>query len=125
MKRIFTSFLAGLEDYTINERGDIGSWVRLACIAGLCRIILGILENAAKYTTLEPPTPLSSYLPLDIYHATIGGVLKQGVERLDNVRLRAGHQFRSLLEIKPPDIPGGEAWQVRGSRVYAIDHLRL
>lgn len=33
--RIYNTFFTGLKDYTQDKRGDIGAWVREACVAGL------------------------------------------------------------------------------------------
>lgn len=35
IKQILECFLEGLKDYTSDSRGDIGAWVREACMIGL------------------------------------------------------------------------------------------
>ncbi|KAL1667009.1 armadillo-type protein [Schizophyllum commune] len=98
------ALLRGLEDYTMDERGDVGSWIRITSIQGLrdCAIML-----------LQRPNLLPSYLPPEVYHAAVAGILKQGVERLDNVRAEAGACMLGLLMITPPTeayaIEGGDA----------------
>ncbi|KAI5896933.1 ARM repeat-containing protein [Schizophyllum commune H4-8] len=98
------ALLRGLEDYTMDERGDVGSWIRISSIQGLrdCAIML-----------LQRPALLPSYLRPDVYHAAVAGILKQGVERLDNVRAEAGACMLGLLMISPPNeeyaIEGGDA----------------
>ncbi|KAL1728580.1 armadillo-type protein [Schizophyllum commune] len=95
------ALLRGLEDYTMDERGDVGSWIRISSIQGLrdCAIML-----------LQRPDLLPSYLPPEVYHAAVAGILKQGVERLDNVRAEAGACMLGLLMISPPT----EAYAIEG-----------
>lgn len=38
--RIYNTFFTGLKDYTQDKRGDIGAWVREACVAGLQVLLL-------------------------------------------------------------------------------------
>ena len=85
----------------MDERGDVGSWIRITSIQGLrdCAIML-----------LQRPNLLPSYLPPEVYHAAVAGILKQGVERLDNVRAEAGACMLGLLMITPPT----EAYAVEG-----------
>ncbi|ESK95003.1 tubulin folding cofactor d [Moniliophthora roreri MCA 2997] len=91
---LFDALQDGLRDYSVDERGDVGSWVRMACIRGLNTFVEILLVKADGLPNLE------GYLPLEKYHRAIGGILKQGVERLDNVRLEAGRAFENLLRIE-------------------------
>ncbi|KAL1744501.1 armadillo-type protein [Schizophyllum fasciatum] len=98
------ALIHGLEDYTMDERGDVGSWIRIASIQGLC---------ACAKMFLQRPALLPSYLPAETFHAAVAQILKQGVERLDNVRAEAGACVLSLLALTPPTeayaIDGGDA----------------
>ena len=125
MAQVYSVFLSGLEDYTVNERGDVGSWVRLACIQGLGSIIDALMQHAEKLASSNGETTehdnhdqgFAAFLPIEAYHTIIAGILKQGVERLDNVRLLAGKTFDRLLKTDPPrfsKIPRSEAWKVSG-----------
>ena len=100
VERIIRALLKGLEDYTIDERGDVGSWARLACIKGLGQIVLLFLA--------EDSVEIDKWLPSHTYHEIVAGILKQGVERLNNHRVEAGKQLVALLEA--PHKPGREAW---------------
>ncbi|KAI0732028.1 TBCD protein [Fomitopsis betulina] len=102
------AMLDGLTDYTSDERGDVGSWVRIACIKGLTVFSEILLPAASNLDSL------TDYLPSVKYHDTIGGILKQGVERLDNVRQLAGECFMRLLVLPLPAIPGVEQWAIHG-----------
>ena len=79
----------GLEDYTVDERGDVGSWVRIACVKGLGDMTLLLLK--AK---LEDPW---RWLPVEEYVQMWAALLKQGAERLDNVRAEVGKLIVKLL----------------------------
>lgn len=67
----------------------------MACTRGLSLTIQFFFDLAEQQ---ETPASLESCLPLALYHEAIGGILKQGVERLDNVRRHAGAFFLQLLK---------------------------
>jgi len=85
-QRVMKSLVDGLDDYTVDERGDVGSWVRISSIKALGSI-----------TQLVMRSPLNDWLPRDLYLETWAGLLKQGAERLDNVRAEVGRQILQLL----------------------------
>ncbi|KAI0086506.1 ARM repeat-containing protein [Irpex rosettiformis] len=101
---VFSSFLSGLEDYSTDERGDVGSWIRIACVKGIADYSTAIISNASTISQGE------EYLPLVKFHEGIAGILKQGVERLDNVRQQAGEQLLRLLPLSSH----ATAWQIHG-----------
>lgn len=96
--------LHGLEDYSIDERGDVGSWVRIACLRGLTACCEILITNA------NTMSGFAEYIPAEKYHSIVAGVLKQGVERLDNVRQDAGECLHALLRLTPPAIRNGHEW---------------
>ncbi|KAG2361705.1 TBCD protein [Suillus spraguei] len=102
---------SGLDDYTMDERGDIGSWVRMACIQGLA----SIFEDLFRVSGSMPE--FASYLPAQRYHSVIARILRQGVERLDNVRQIAGHCLLRLFRIPLPSVPHQEEWGIKGSQL--------
>lgn len=115
VSHIFTCFFKGLDDYTVNERGDVGSWVRIACVKGLCEMIQAIVTKSHK---------IHEYLSVKHYHTAIASILKQGVERLDNVRQCAGEAFITLLNLPPPTITDRgtfvkEDWTVRDRTLFS------
>ena len=57
------------------------------------------------------------YFPPEKYHAAVGGILKQGVERLDNVRQQTGTQFAKLLCLPLPEVDGNNRWKIFGSEM--------
>lgn len=110
MNALFDALLAGLEDYTTDERGDVGSWIRIACVKGLAATIELLIAHAHSIPSFD------QYLPPEKYHAAIAGILKQGVERLDNVRQQAGEQLLRLLAVPAPDVPQAKRWAIRGEK---------
>jgi hypothetical protein len=103
---MFQALMIGLTDYTTDERGDVGSWVRMACIQGLATFIQVVTEHTKSILELE------QCLPLEAYQAAISGILKQGVERLDNVRQHAGEHFVRLLQLPTSKVENAQAWAV-------------
>ncbi|KAJ7459837.1 TBCD protein [Mycena latifolia] len=101
---LLDAMLHGLEDYTIDERGDVGSWIRIACLRGLTAFCTILMPHASKLPEFE------QYFPSAKYHGIVGGILKQGVERLDNVRQDAGECFQVLVRLAPPEVRNGHEW---------------
>jgi tubulin-specific chaperone D len=65
----------------------------MASVTGLVAISGELLRR------LTSPSSLESYLPPDIFHLSVGGILKQGVERLDNVRQLVGEELTRLVSL--------------------------
>ena len=105
---LIDALLGGLDDYTIDERGDVGSWVRMVCIQGLTSISELLFRDARSIPDFD------SYFPPQKYHAAISGILKQGVERLDNVRQQAGACFMKILTLSVPSVSGGDRYGLPG-----------
>jgi hypothetical protein len=105
---LFDALLVGLDDYSTDERGDVGSWIRIACVQGLATFSEILLTMPAAADTLE------EYLPATRFHVAAAGILKQGVERLDNVRQQAGEQFYRLLRIPLSGKPTMMPWRLKG-----------
>ncbi|KAG5635355.1 hypothetical protein H0H81_011556 [Sphagnurus paluster] len=107
----YDSLLNGLNDYSMDERGDVGSWIRVSCVQGLTAFSEMLIQNANSIPALE------TYLPPSKLHAAISGILKQGVERLDNVRQESGECIRRLLALPLPVIDGYSPWSYPGSQL--------
>lgn len=80
-----TALVNGLSDYSVDSRGDVGSWVREACMRGLGRLcpLLCRLPHGA----------ISSSRTRDV----VAGILQQCAERIDRVRTCAGGVIVELL----------------------------
>jgi hypothetical protein len=105
---IYETLLGGLDDYSIDERGDVGSWIRIACIQGLTSFSELLISNAKSIPSFD------TYFPPSNYHRAIAGILKQGVERLDNVRQEAGESFMRLLVLGLPALDNAISWEIPG-----------
>lgn len=116
--QLIEALLQGLTDYTMDERGDVGSWIRMACIKGLASFAETLFSRSKDISDL------AEYFPPPKYHDAISGILKQGVERLDNVRLQAGQQFRKLLSLPLPETNNSERWRVHGEELVRRLFLR-
>ena len=104
---LFDALDSGLEDYTTDERGDVGSWIRIACI----RALGSVIEDLFRISGSLPDFP--SFLPPHRFHAAIGRILRQGVERLDNVRQISGECFMHILKLPLPATEHAERWRIQ------------
>lgn len=118
MNTLTDTLLAGLEDYTIDERGDVGSWARIACIQGLTAICELLFRISGKIPDF------GSYLPPQKYRAVTAGLLKQGAERLDNIRQTAGASISALLKARLPDVGEAKRWRMPASPLLEELFLR-
>ncbi|KAH9922790.1 ARM repeat-containing protein [Epithele typhae] len=100
------ALLNGLTDYYSDERGDVGSWARMACVRALTAF-------ARTLCPCAPALPLAAYFPPERFHDALGGIIKQGVERLDNVRQAAGECVSELLVLPPPAEADPGPWKIR------------
>ncbi|KAF5389176.1 hypothetical protein D9757_003527 [Collybiopsis confluens] len=101
--------LDGLDDYSVDERGDVGSWIRITCVKGLGTVAETFIKSAQDVENFQ------NYFSPVKYHESVKGILKQGVERLDNVRQESGRTFSKLLSLPPPGIQGSERWTIQNS----------
>eukprot|EP00891_Asterochloris_glomerata_P000594 jgi/Astpho2/594/Aster-x0445 len=97
--------LAALQDYSTDNRGDIGSWVREAGMRA-APDALQLLESAV-------PTQAQEAAMHTWVQRFVGGLLKQSVERIARVREVAATQLRSILQIglRWPPLEGAELLQ--------------
>ncbi len=109
---MYSALISGLEDYTTDERGDVGSWVRIASIQGLTYVSVTLLSLAKSETTYI------EYIPANLYQEAIAGILKQGVGRLDNVRQHAGDCVLCLLKCPLPTINDSNPWKFHGEKLF-------
>ncbi|KAI0004532.1 TBCD protein [Russula compacta] len=103
--QMYNALISGLEDYTTDERGDVGSWIRIASIQALTSVSVTLLTLARSDATYI------EYIPPNLYQKAIAGVLKQGFGRLDNVRQQAGESILSLLKCPLPSVDDSNSWK--------------
>ncbi|KAL7752331.1 hypothetical protein RI367_002377 [Sorochytrium milnesiophthora] len=87
--RLIECMLRGIQDYSIDQRGDVGSWLRQASMTALV-ITVTVAVEAGE-------TVRSQYLPLTVYIRIVAAVLQQSVEKIDRVRQVAGTALPQLL----------------------------
>lgn len=108
VNNLYDVLTAGLDDYSTDERGDVGSWVRIACIKGLTTFSATLIQNAISIPDF------AEYFPPTKFHSAISKILRQGVERLDNVRQVAGESFLELLDLPLPAVNNADTWRLPG-----------
>lgn len=102
MSRTVAALLRGLDDYTSDQRGDVGSWIRLVCLRGSADLLASILSSA------EP----EHWLSVDQYRDVLGKMLKLAAERIDGVRRGAGEALRRMVLI---EVGGEKEWPLPGA----------
>ncbi|KAI0283960.1 TBCD protein [Russula aff. rugulosa BPL654] len=110
--RLYNALISGLDDYTVDDRGDVGSWIRIASIQALTSVSVTLLMLAKTDATY------TDYIPADLYQKAIAGILKQGVERLDNVRQQAGESIHCLLKCPLPSMGDTNPWKFHGEELF-------
>ncbi|KAH7659511.1 Tubulin-specific chaperone D C-terminal protein [Dioscorea alata] len=98
---VMGTLFKALDDYSVDNRGDVGSWVREAAMNGLerCAYILckrdpvnSLKANHDEHQSAVPEPylvtedPVSSMFDADIATNLVGGLAKQAVEKLDKLR---------------------------------------
>ncbi|MCO5590073.1 hypothetical protein L7F22_044042 [Adiantum nelumboides] len=84
VQQIWKCLLGGMEDYSNDARGDVGSWIRIACMQSFQRIIAILI----KYPCQEPV-----YLSQMTFEDICAALAKQMTERIDSVRTEARKDF--------------------------------
>jgi hypothetical protein len=90
--RILGAFLLGMNDYSYDSRGDVGSWIRAASIEGINKAFA-----MAKHPSIE--------ITESKRHEMIGFVLLSCLEKIDRIRENAGKVLYALLADTAIDIP--------------------
>lgn len=99
----FKAFLGALTDYSTDQRGDVGSWIRCASLLALGQAI-SIAAAQGNGTDL---------VTQDLFEAAVGGMAKLGAEKLEPVRASAWRAFSMLRESQ-----AGARWKWEASGVW-------
>ncbi|KAI7993876.1 Tubulin-folding cofactor D [Camellia lanceoleosa] len=98
--RIFEArtLFKALDDYSVDNRGDVGSWVREAAMDGLerCTYIL-CKRHSMNLRCIRFDANLATSL--------VGGIVKQAVEKMDKIRERATKVLQRILYNKTIFVP--------------------
>lgn len=84
--KVVDCLLKALDEYTLDNRGDIGAWVREAAMSSLYEIV-----------TECPPELLSS----EHVHEIVVGFMQQAVEKIDRTRGLGGRLACQLVHHQP------------------------
>ncbi|KAK9056251.1 hypothetical protein SSX86_027347 [Deinandra increscens subsp. villosa] len=98
---VMQSLFHALEDYSVDNRGDVGSWVRTAAMHGLEKCTY-ILSKRDKLVGNE------SLFDANVATNLVGGLVKQAVEKMDRLRDVAAKILQRILyseDIFVPQIP--------------------
>ncbi|GAN10993.1 tubulin-specific chaperone D-like [Mucor ambiguus] len=89
-QHIMASIEACLTDYSTDQRGDVGSWVRIPSM----ELLNDVLPRMSK---LDAQSNDQRYLEMTSTTSLIAALLKQSVERIDKVRSIAGKVLCELI----------------------------
>lgn len=115
---VMLSLFKALDDYSVDNRGDVGSWVREAAMEGLetCTYILCIKDSNGKAHGVESVSErpnndvadnnqVVSFFDANLATNVIGGIAKQAVEKMDKIREAAAKVLQRILYNKAIFIP--------------------
>ncbi|KAK6121646.1 hypothetical protein DH2020_044612 [Rehmannia glutinosa] len=113
---VMRSLFKALDDYSTDNRGDVGSWVREAAMDGLerCTYILCKRDftNQEKVSALElkksdssSDDQISPYFDASLANELVGGIVKQAVEKMDKIRESAARILQRILYNKTTFVP--------------------
>ncbi|KAE9618781.1 putative tubulin-specific chaperone D, tubulin-folding cofactor D [Lupinus albus] len=112
---VMMSLFKALDDYSVDNRGDVGSWVREAALDGLekCTYMLckidkpgssGKSDGYESESLLQPLTDnmLKNNQELSVFDehlatSLVGGICKQAVEKMDKLREAAANVLHRIL----------------------------
>ena len=98
--KIIQMYFRGLEDYSVDHRGDVGSWIREACMQGL-QVMVPIVARLDH--PLTPAQADQRYLTDEDHVLVLAKLLQQSVEKIDRIRGCAATTMVSILyaEVDP------------------------
>jgi len=118
---VMMSLFEALEDYSVDNRGDVGSWVRDAAMDGLERCTYILCKRNSTGSTrrsdeVEPVQELpnsvmvknnqmDSLFDANLASILVGGICKQAVEKMDKLREAAAKVLQRILYNKMVYIP--------------------
>ncbi|PON61914.1 Coatomer beta subunit [Trema orientale] len=99
---VMASLFKALDDYSVDNRGDVGSWVREAAMIGLERF-----ESSSELhnSDMVENTQSSSIFDTHLATTVVGGICKQAVEKMDKLREAAAKVLHRILYCKIVYIP--------------------
>ncbi|KAL9234376.1 hypothetical protein vseg_009256 [Gypsophila vaccaria] len=115
---VMKSLFIALDDYSVDNRGDVGSWVREAAMDALerCTYILcrrdamGAQTKSGEYSEdlghdAISKEQMNSLFDAELATTLVGGILKQTVEKMDRIREAAARVLHRILYCKTVFVP--------------------
>ena len=104
---VMTSLLKALDDYSVDNRGDVGSWVREAAMDALERCSYILCKRASELHNIDgiENNKLSSLFDANLAASIVGGICKQALEKMDKLREAAAKVLQRILYCKIVHIP--------------------
>ncbi|POW16356.1 hypothetical protein PSTT_01484 [Puccinia striiformis] len=96
--RLLKVFFDGLSNYTNDQRGDVGSWVRTSSLKSLEQIIDIYTKSCITHENHHSKSPL---LELDqdfLISQIFSGIIRQSLDYIDSVRQLAWHTMSRILD---------------------------
>ncbi|KDP28777.1 hypothetical protein JCGZ_14548 [Jatropha curcas] len=114
--KVMPSLFEALDDYSVDKRGDVGSWVREVALEGLetCTYILCSMDSTRKSngfeSVLDMPGVAENNQILAFFDANLAahlieGIVKQAVEKMDKIREIAAKVLQRILYNKTVFVP--------------------
>ncbi|KAK1394025.1 Tubulin-folding cofactor D [Heracleum sosnowskyi] len=109
---VMQSLLEALEDYSVDNRGDVGSWVREAAMYGLEKCTYILCKNDSSVSQRKSQgsdsqdqgkghvignDQVQSSFDSNIAASVVGGIAKQAVEKMDKMREIAAKVLHRIL----------------------------
>lgn len=113
---VMRSLFKALDDYSVDNRGDVGSWVREAAMDALerCTFILCKRDAIGSQKEIEESSQVSEPVKKNQVNTLfneglavklVGGILKQALEKMDKLREIAAKVLQRILYNKKIFIP--------------------
>ena len=109
--QLVEAVLQGLEDYETDSRGAVGSWVRIASLKALPRVLQSLrnreitLSESKDGDDTRVAAKAYSLCTPEILERIISAILSQLCGKIDVVRENAGSALNLILTSKDPVIP--------------------
>ena len=94
---ILATFYKGFDDYAVDRRGDVGSWVRQEAMVSLNQylFVLNSTEDQSVRASLGADKP-------EFYERFVAANLQQLNEKIDRVREQAGRALQKFFKFTAP-----------------------
>ena len=124
-RQIMSTLIAALGDYSTDQRGDVGSWIRVVALKALRITLLalcdrhassqGSVNGDASHSKERQQGDNRGVVSQDMFEDIIANMARLGVEKLEPVRAAAAFAWTGLRE-------GGAAgvWEWEGAQAFGI-----